>query len=253
MIGAAAVDSIVCRSCQESFSSRNYTTTVATSALSKGKTISNTSGSFEASIAPNHPVLKPTYTVKAGVVLSRPPQITRDLTGFEKSFFFYQRRLNERLALPFTRYFYFKRGTPADEDWKRKYKDRQTAARDIGNYNAYSKEAWNDELLVGAIESETEHQVDMLLQDAETTAMTTQEGAKKEEIQRPSPRKTEADEKSDQKRLDRLLQRTLYLLVQSKDGRWKFPSSSVEPQENLRTVNLSPHVPGKTDENTTKY
>jgi large subunit ribosomal protein L46 len=188
--------------------------------------------------ASNQSALKPAYAVKAGVVLSRPPQITRDLTPFEKAYFFYQKRLNERLALPFTRYFYFKRGTPTDEDWKRKYKDRLTPSRDIGKYNAYSKEAWNDELLVGAIESEPEHQVEMLIGDAETTTTSAEEGGvvKKEEIPRPPPRITEADEKNDQKSLDRLLQRTLYLLVQSKEGYWKFPSSPVGNDENLRTV-----------------
>lgn len=183
--------------------------------------------------------MKPIYTINAGVVLSRPPQITRDLTPFEKAFYFYQKRLNERLALPFTKYFYFKRGTPADEDWKRKIKDRQTPARDIGKYNAYSKEAWNDELLVGAVDSEPEHQVEMLILDAESTAnATSQDTSKKEEIPRPVPRATEADKKGDQKSLDRLLQRTLYLLVKSKEGYWKFPSSPVEAGESLRLVSF---------------
>jgi large subunit ribosomal protein L46 len=47
---------------------------------------------------------------------------------------------------------------------------------------------------------------------------------------------TEADKKNDQKSLDRLLSRTLYLLVQSKEGHWKFPSSPVEAGETLRLV-----------------
>ena len=168
------------------------------------------------------------------------PQITRDLTSFEKAFYFYQRRLNERLALPFTRYFYFQRGTPADLEWKRKYKDRQTAARDIGKYNAYSKEAWNDELLVGAVESEPEHQIDALVRDAEggSTADSVDMVTKKEEVLRPLPRVSEADEKGDQRSLNRLLQRTLYLLVQTEEGYWKFPSSQVEKQENLRSVSF---------------
>lgn len=178
--------------------------------------------------------------IKAGIVLSRPPQITRDLTPFEKSFFFYQKRLNERLVLPFTRYFYFKRGTPADEDWKRKFRERLTPSRDIGKYNAYSKEAWNDELLVGAAESEPNHQVEMLLRDAELVTTASAEGSttKKVDIERPVSRVTEADEKNDHKSLDRLLQRTLYLLVQTKEGYWKFPSSTVGLEENLRAVRL---------------
>ncbi len=181
--------------------------------------------------------MNPTYTINAGVLLSRPPQITRDLTDFEKAYYFYQKRLNERQALPFTKYFYFKRGTPVDEDWKRKIRERQTPARDIGKYNAYSKEAWNDELLVGSPESEPGNVVEALISDAESTANnTSQDTSKKEEIPRPHPRVTEADQKGDTRSLNRALQRTLYLLVQSKEGYWKLPSSPVAADETLRLV-----------------
>lgn len=232
--GPSTYDSAVCRSCQQTFGRRNYAISAAAAVQQDGTVTENAPAS-------NQAALKPAYAIKAGVVLSRPPQITRDLTPFEKAYFFYQKRLNERLTLPFTRYFYFKRGTPADEDWKRKYKDRLTPSRDIGKYSAYSKEAWNDELLVGAVESEPDHQVEMLIGDAETTTTSSQEGGivKKEEMPRPPPRITEADEKNDQQSLNRLLQRTLYLLVQSKEGYWKFPSSPVGNDENLRTVCFS--------------
>lgn len=184
------------------------------------------------------PSPKEAYQINAGVVLSRPPQITRDLTSFEKAFFFYQRRLNERLALPFTRYFYFKKGTPADLEWKQKVKQRQTAARDIGVYNAYSKEGWNDEVLVGAKESEPEVQVQALLDDAEVHGTETDQlgEAKREPVERPMPRVTEADRTGDVKSLDRSLQRTLYLLVRGKDGRWVFPTSQLVGRENLHQV-----------------
>ena len=183
------------------------------------------------------------YQVNAGVVLSRPPQITRDLTPFEKAFFFYQRRLNERLALPFTRYFYFKKGTPADLEFKQKVKQRQTAARDIGVYNAYSNEGWNDELLVGAKESDPEEQVQALLSDVETHGTET-DGmgeAGKESVERPMPRVTEADHSGDVKSLNRLLQRTLYLLVRGKDGKWGFPTSGLIGKENLHQVRHHQH------------
>lgn len=171
------------------------------------------------------------------MVLSRAPQITRDLTPFEKSFFFYQKRLNERLVLPFTKYFYFRPKTPLDEDWKRKVKERQTASRDIGKYSAYSQEAWNDELLVGATEHEPENVMETLVKDAESIAnATSQDSGKQEEIPRPAPRVTEADKKGDHKSLNRLLQRSLYLLVKTKEGYWKLPSSPVQEGEYLRQV-----------------
>ncbi|KAL2851591.1 ribonuclease H-like domain-containing protein [Aspergillus pseudoustus] len=214
----------VCRSCQETLVRRNYAS-AATPINSKSSS----------SISSTFPVVKPAYTINAGVLLSRPPQITRDLTDFEKAYFFYQKRLNERLVLPFTKYFYFKRGTPADEDWKRKVRERQTPARDVGKYNAYSKEAWNDELLVGASESEPGHIVEALISDAESTANnTSQDTSKKEEIPRPHPRITEADKKGDLQNLNRALQRTLYLLVQAKEGYWKLPSSPIVSEETLR-------------------
>ncbi|KAL4742383.1 ribonuclease H-like domain-containing protein [Aspergillus similis] len=216
----------VCSSCQETLVRRNYAS--AATPISP-KPSSSTSSTF--------PVVSPTYTINAGVLLSRPPQITRDLTDFEKAYYFYQKRLNERLALPFTKYFYFKRGTPLDEDWKRKVRERQTAARDIGKYNAYGKEAWNDELLMGAKESEPEHIVEALISDAESTANnTSQDTSKQEQIPRPHPRVTEADKKGDTKSLDRALQRTLYLLVQHKEGYWKLPSSAVASGETLRSA-----------------
>ncbi|KAI9809415.1 MAG: 54S ribosomal protein L17 mitochondrial [Pycnora praestabilis] len=179
--------------------------------------------------------LHQSYQVKAGVVLSRPPQITRDLTPFEKAYFFYQRRLNERLALPFTRYFYFKKGTPADLEWKRKQKERLTPARDIGVYNPYSREGWHDELLVGAEESDPEHQIDALLRDAEVPGIGSDElgEAKRERVERPMPRITEADSTGDERSLNRRLQRSLYLLVKGTEGRWTFPSASLMMKENL--------------------
>ncbi|KAJ5913828.1 hypothetical protein N7504_002711 [Penicillium tannophilum] len=221
LLRPSRLDSGVCRSCQETVGRRNYAT-AATESTSASTTSSTSS-------------VNPVYTINAGVVLSRPPQITRDLEPFEKAYYFYQKRLNERLALPFTKYFYFKRGTPLDEDWKRKVKERLTPARDIGKYNAYASDAWNDELLLGAQESEPEHLVEKLVQDAESTAnATSQDTSKKEEIPRPHSRVTEADKKGDFKSLNRLLSRTLYLLVQSKEGYWKFPSSPVEAEETIR-------------------
>jgi large subunit ribosomal protein L46 len=202
----------------------------------------------------------PSYAVNAGLVLSRPPQITRDLHPFEAAFFLYQRRLNERLALPFTRYFYFKKKTPADLEWKRKIKQRLTPARDIGRYKGYGEEAWNDEVLVGAKESEFEYQVEKILEDAEQTAPEAEEGqsaegetaksattasaagqgkkVEHEAIEKPMPRITEADLKGDVKSLNRLLPRTLYLLVKDREGSWMFPQDKVGGRETLHMVGL---------------
>lgn len=169
--------------------------------------------------------------------------LTRDLHPFESAFFLYQRRLNERLALPFTRYFYVKKDTPADMEWKRKLKQRLTPARDIGRYKGYGEEAWNDELLVGAKESDFHHQVEKLLEDAEQSgaeegdaAATGGKTVEREAVERPQSRITEADRKGDVKSLNRLLPRTLYLLVKNNNGQWVFPQDKVEGRETLHMV-----------------
>lgn len=191
---------------------------------------------------------QPTYRINAGILLTRPPQITRELTPFEKAFYLYQRRLNERLALPFTRYFYYQKGTPADVDWKRKMKERPTPARDIGMYNAYSKEGWNDEVLVGAPESETEHQMEALLKDAETMGNDAEESSesKKEKMPRPMPRVTEADRTGDERSLARRLDRTLYLLAKGAQGRWRFPTDELAYRESLHHVSAVSCFPSRT-------
>ncbi|RDW59507.1 hypothetical protein BP6252_12594 [Coleophoma cylindrospora] len=177
------------------------------------------------------------YITQAGVILSRPPILTRPQTAFEKAFFFYQKRLNERLALPFTRYFYFKKDTPADIDWKLKAKDRGgVAAKEIGDYQAYGAESWNDELLVGDKKSDPRSVREALLKDSE---MRTIEGQKPSEVvegikvEKPLARVTEADRARDVKRLDRALDRTLYLAVKKEDGKWGFPAGSLVGRENL--------------------
>ncbi|KAF2180726.1 hypothetical protein K469DRAFT_714300 [Zopfia rhizophila CBS 207.26] len=242
---ASKAGSSICRSCREAIS-RNTTSSYTTAAVA-----SATEDQTPSHIPHNPPVPatapQASYAVNAGVVLSRPPILTRDLHPFESAFFLYQRRLNERLALPFTRYFYFKKKTPADVEWKRKIKQRLTPARDIGRYKGYGAEAWNDELLVGTQESEVQWQVERLLEDAEQPGVeregengngsgapgATGKKVTHEPVERPMPRVTEADLKGDVKSLDRLLQRTLYLLVKNKEGQWAFPQDRLVGKESL--------------------
>lgn len=214
--------------------------------------------------------IKPIYNMHASVVLSRPPLITRTLHPFEQAYYLYQKRLNERTVLPFSRYFYIKKGTPADLEWKRKIRDRPTPARDVGLYNAYGREAWNDEVLVGDETAAYENIVGKLVEDAETVVDTSTMGQeigaangggagnadidsgnaklgqatggaaqiklKTERIERPQPRRTKADEEGDLHSLDRALERTLYLVVKDAKGEWSFPGALVKGREGLNKV-----------------
>ncbi|KAF8423647.1 putative 54S ribosomal protein L17, mitochondrial [Tirmania nivea] len=185
-----------------------------------------------------HPVTQSSslYKLASSVVLSRPPVLTRDIPDFENAYYFYQRRLNERLALPFTRYFFFKKKSIAEAE----YKKRQ--ARITDKYNPY-KEGWKDELMVGDYRWKKE---DFGYQEFMETTVSGDEvsetlegdvaGEVKKSVNRPMPRTTEADLKNDTKSLDRKLSRTLYLLVKKpqKGHAWKFPQADLIGQENLK-------------------
>lgn len=175
------------------------------------------------------------FSVKAGIVLSRPPLLTRKLSPFENAFYLYQKRLNERLVLPFSRYFYFKKDTPADHDWKKKVKERNgAAAKELGGYKAYGDLAWNDEVLVGDKLSEQKCIIEALVKDAEVVD---EDGIVSEDVvEMPLERYTEADSKTDYRRLDRKLARTLYLCVKGEAGKWGFPSGLVTGRESLLQV-----------------
>jgi large subunit ribosomal protein L46 len=84
-----------------------------------------------------------------------------------------------------------------------------------------------------------------LIRDAQVEVKEGEENAvvKKQEVERPYSRVTDADKTGDVKSLDRLLQRTLYLLVKTEnDKRWGFPSSFMEGKESLHMVR-SPKPP----------
>ncbi|KAK4230875.1 39S mitochondrial ribosomal protein L46-domain-containing protein [Podospora fimiseda] len=178
------------------------------------------------------------YLIKSGVILSRPPILTRLPTPFEASFYLYQKRLNERLSAPFRKDFYFKQDTALDLDWRIKLKERHgVPAKDIGRYNPRGRMAWNDEVLVGSTTSDPQHIVETLLKDAEVRVSEDGEEIAPEEripVERPMPRTTEADEKNDVRRLDRRLDETLYLVVKrGEENEWGFPEGQVPTQEAL--------------------
>ncbi|PQE08848.1 50S ribosomal subunit L30 protein [Rutstroemia sp. NJR-2017a WRK4] len=178
-----------------------------------------------------------TYALATGIVLSRPPLLTPEQSPFEKSFFLYQKRLNERLALPFTQYFYFKKDTPAIAAWKKHVKERNgVAGRDVGGYEAYGEEGWNDEVLVGSDIAEPERVRQGLVKEAIGAEEVVGEEVQGIEVY---PRETEADRKGDMRSLERRLAETLYLVVKGgKEGEnaWGFPRGELGGREMLHTA-----------------
>ncbi|KAJ4268566.1 hypothetical protein NW762_002630 [Fusarium torreyae] len=176
------------------------------------------------------------YDVRSGMILTRPPLVTRKLHPFENAFYFYQKRLEERLNTPFITSIYFKPDTARRLDWNIKVQDRQgTVAKELGVYNGKSSKAWDDELKVGDELSNQESIVKALLKDAEARVSDDAEVIAPEDVvpvEPPVDRITEADRKGDVHRLDRQLDRTLYLIVKGKDG-WGFPADVIPKDENL--------------------
>ena len=196
---------------------------------------------------PSHPNPS-TYRIKSGVILTRPPLLTREQTPFESAFYLYQKRLDERLSAPFRKAFYFKLDTPAELDWRFKVRARRgTPARDIGQYNPRSRMAWNDEVLEGSPLSDPAAVVERIIQDAEMCVNEEGEEIPEEDrikVERPLPRRTEADEKGDMRRLDRRLDRTLYLVVKTgDDGAWEFPSGPLGTSDTLHEVSFPVQCP----------
>lgn len=151
--------------------------------------------------------------------------------------------------MPFSRYFYFKKDTPADHDWKLKAKERNgQPARELGGYNPYGELGWNDELLVGDENSESSCLMESLVKDAEVRAVEGKDGKPMEakgdadgeggKVERPLSTWTEADKAKDVRRLDRKLARTLYLVVKRENGGWGFPAGELIGRENLHQVGL---------------
>lgn len=188
--------------------------------------------------------------MRSGLILTRPPLLTRKLHPFENAFFFYQKRLEERLNTAFIPGIYFKPDTARRLDWDLKVKERQgTVAKELGVYHGKSSRAWEDELTVGDELSSQEGIVKSILKDAEARVSDDAEVIAPEDVvpvEGPLARTTEADEKKDVKRLDRELEKTLYLVVKGKDG-WGFPADVVAGGENLHVVCrrrfLSPLLP----------
>lgn len=189
------------------------------------------------------------YRIKSSLILTRPPLLTRDQTPFESAFYLYQKRLNERLTAPFRREFYFKKDTASDLDFRIKLAERRgVPAKDIGRYNPRGRTAWNDEVLVGSTTSDPDTVRERLLADAVVTVSEDGEPLAVEErvpVERPAPRRSEADEKRDVRRLDRAMDRTLYLVVrrggagkagEGEEDVWEFPTGVVPTEEALHEV-----------------
>lgn len=107
---------------------------------------------------------------------------------------------------------------------------------------------------MGDATSEPKSQIDALINDARgltidgkdpmTDAERANQVNKKDQsqeivVQAPLNRVTAADERGDTTSLDRLLHRTLFLLMKNEAGRWTFPEDAIQGREGLHDVSLA--------------
>ncbi|BFZ53411.1 hypothetical protein PYCC9005_000434 [Savitreella phatthalungensis] len=169
------------------------------------------------------------YQLHAGLIVSRPPVITRQLEPFEEAYYGYQRLLRSRLASPFPQDFYFQKGSLASKRWTAGGAMRDDRLRREGLTHAASTDA----------QAELQH-------IGPGTELTTEERELQDEARLAAelarPRTTEADRANDRTSLDRQLHRTLYMLVdRAADGRevreeesgWRFPQTHLGVGETL--------------------
>ena len=196
------------------------------------------------------------------MLLTRAPLLTPPLTSFESAFYLYQRRLNERLTLPFGQYFYYKKGTPAFEEWRAQRRARRgVAARDIGHYNAYTEESWNDEALLGDKTSEESEIVKILIRDEgegnklgdRESEVLSEEGGVQSSKDEMGGLVRDLGKETDLRSLERKLDRTLYLVVRRGEtslsgvgerARWVFPSAEILEKEGIKEVRTAMRSPG---------
>lgn len=149
-------------------------------------------------VAQQSPLMIKNSRIAASVILTRGPQIIRDATPFEQAYFDYKEKMERQDAAVFPQDFYFKKGSVAERKWK-----EDVLARDAAMKNTSM-----------SLTEAVQHRLD------DTTAM---------------QRTTKADTTNDTKKLDRALQRNLYLIV-NQQNQWQFPQTDLHTNEYLHEV-----------------
>jgi large subunit ribosomal protein L46 len=173
--------------------------------------------------------------IRSSLVLSRIPIVTKDVPEFEKLFYNYQEQLERRLMWTFPKWYYFKKGTVAE----REFREAQI------NPIPYYKGVWYPNGQPDLKHSrDRRFKQDVILpkkhREHEEGAALGEDGLPLPDLDdvgrpiKPNSRITKADETNDQSSLERKLPRTLYLLIQDKKGEWKFPTFEVSEQDHSK-------------------
>jgi large subunit ribosomal protein L46 len=157
--------------------------------------------------------------ISASLLLSRPPFLTRTPSKFEAAVFAYNNKLYRSLSQPFSKDFYFKKGSAAEVKFEQLEAERRKGGFDLQGKQAGAAKGKGkkDAKSSPAKEVEEDSSPAAAVEDPE------------QELYAVLPRRTAADEANDVKSLERSGERTLYLLVKDKkSGAWRFPSEPVD-------------------------
>ncbi|SCW03096.1 LAFE_0G02850g1_1 [Lachancea fermentati] len=163
-------------------------------------------------------------TVKTGLLLSRIPIVTQELTTLEKQYYEYQSELERRLMWTFPQYFYFKRGTLAE---------RRFLAAQKGPISKQPG-VWFPKGVPDIKHNRERSQKQDVRLAKESVSSSSSDAMDAEDVSRPivvNSRITEADRTGDLNSLERKLSRTLYLLVKHTKGDWMFPAFPVSLEQ----------------------
>jgi large subunit ribosomal protein L46 len=167
--------------------------------------------------------------IRAGLLLSRIPIVTPELSEFEKAYYHYQEELERRLMWTFPSYYYFRRGTLSERQFMAAHRGPVA-----NNPKIYFSRGKPD--ILHNRERRAKQEVRLAQRDEGDDKLfgnTTQSDS--DILTRkivPNPRTTEADEENITTSLIRKLDRTLYLVVETPKG-WRLPSFGLNEKETL--------------------
>lgn len=164
-------------------------------------------------------------SVRVGVLLSRAPIVTQDLTKLETQYYEYQSELERRLMWTFPQYFYFKKGTLAERRFLAVQKGPVSKQPGVWFTRGVPDIKHNRE-------RSQKQEVVLPTDSGEGTATDSADDISRPVA--PNTRVTEADKQGDVTSLERQLARTLYLVVKNPAGSWCFPSFPVSLEAGAR-------------------
>lgn len=161
--------------------------------------------------------------ISVALLLSRQPLILRSPTPLESTYFDYNQTLARRLAQPFNKDFYFRKGSAGEVKFDEEEAQRKKRFDDVirqAKQSSSSKQRQQQEQQEAGAPDGNE------VARGKATA-----GEAEADLYATAPRRTEADEKGDVKSLERALDRTLFLMFRQQGSQWRLPTRLVNRNE----------------------